>query len=177
MTKLKSGVMVVLAMLVASCSISVSDFMGMTKFVMSRPLVLPKLASGPAWSEEEIECLTLTIYGEARNQPFHGQVAVGAVVVSRSLSPNWPKNLCDVVREKGQFAGYWAALEGGVKEKGAWDSAKRAADFATSGYPYLSEQYRKVFFFTRRKEVSPFHNKMELVGYIMDHAFYSENKK
>lgn len=147
----------------------------MTKMVLTLSLPVPAKKIPPAWSDVEIKCLALTIYGEARNQPFHGQVAVGAVVVSRSLSPDFPKELCEVVKQKKQFAGYWAALEiekAGKIQSDPWKKALEAAAYATDGYIYLSPQYQKVFFFTLKGENSAFHKTLPVIGKIQDHVFY-----
>lgn len=171
--KLKAMILGLLVTGVVACN--GRDVAVVAHSIVTQTVPLPKEpVNAPAWSQEEMKCLTLTIYGEARNQPFHGQVAVGAAVVSRSLSPRWDKNLCSVVQQKGQFVGYWAAVSGGVHEPKAWKMAEEAARYATTGYPYLPPQYRKVFFFTVKGEQSEFHNKLQLVGYIQDHAFFSE---
>lgn len=52
-------------------------------------------------------CLALVAFSEARNQGDDGMAEVMRVVLNRaSDSQNrWPKALCDVVNEPGQFAG------------------------------------------------------------------------
>lgn len=139
---------------------------------------LPLPAETPApspWSEAEIECLARTVYGESRNQPFNGQVAVAAVVVSRSLNPKWPKDLCAVVRQPKQFAGYWATKNPPTGNRSAaWESAFAAARLATEAYGALPESYRSVYYFTVRHERSAFHAKLPLQGYIADHAFFRD---
>ncbi len=166
-------IIISLVLLVAACS--VKDFMVLTNSVMTTSIPVPAKKIPSPWSKEEIRCLALTVYGEARNQPFHGQVAVGAVVVSRSLNPKYPKDLCEVVKQKNQFAGYWAALsisKAGKVQRDPWKVAMAAAAYATDGYGYLPAQYRKVFFFTLKGENSAFHKTLPLIGRIQDHDFY-----
>lgn len=134
-------------------------------YVVELPKQQPK---PPAWSEAEIECLARTIYGESRNQPYHGQVAVGAVVVARSLSPRWPSDLCAVVSQKGQFGGYYTAK---IREHRAWEVALKAAQHATEGFPTLPESYRTSYFF-RNATDSSFDRFAKRKGKIADHFFY-----
>lgn len=176
---------VILMVLVATLAWVAPAQQGMTNMVKAAhaagatvTLELPLPAETPApspWSEAEIDCLARTVYGESRNQPFNGQVAVAAVVVSRSLNPKWPNDLCAVVRQPKQFAGYWVAKNppAGTRSK-AWESAYAAARLATDSYGALPESYRKVYYFTVRHERSAFHAKLPLQGYIADHAFFRD---
>ncbi|MFW6270822.1 MAG: cell wall hydrolase, partial [Bacillota bacterium] len=54
-------------------------------------------------SEKELELLARAIHGEARGEPFKGQVAVGAVIINRVLSSSFPDTIYDVVHQTGQF--------------------------------------------------------------------------
>lgn len=47
-------------------------------------------------------CLALTVFQEARGEPFIGQQAVAQVVLNRARIRDMP--VCDVVLEKGQFS-------------------------------------------------------------------------
>lgn len=55
-------------------------------------------------TEEDIELLARVIYGEARGEPFIGQVAVGAVVINRVLSDYFPDTFREVIYQKRQFS-------------------------------------------------------------------------
>jgi len=54
---------------------------------------------------EELDCLALTIYFEARGEPKIGQLAVGHVVMNRAAHPLFPAAVCDVVRQGGTDGG------------------------------------------------------------------------
>lgn len=129
------------------------------------PLSLPATVSQPIWSDEEMKCLTVMIYGEARNQPFEGQVAVGAVAVNRSLQGSWAPDVCKVVKQKGQFHGYWNAPRStrNVIEAKAWQTAARAAQAAVR----LPGRYQGLYFF----DSGGGGGKVTLA--IKDHRFYS----
>lgn len=48
--------------------------------------------------------LARLINGEARGEPYIGQVAVGAVVMNRVKSPEFPNTIAGVIYQKGQFS-------------------------------------------------------------------------
>jgi N-acetylmuramoyl-L-alanine amidase len=50
-----------------------------------------------------ILCLALTVYIEARSQPIKSQIAVAAVTVNRTRSKGFPKTVCEVVKQPGQY--------------------------------------------------------------------------
>lgn len=60
----------------------------------------------------EMDIMAKIIYSEARGEPYKGQVAVGAVVMNRIQSSQFPDNIRDVVFQKGAFTAvsdgqYW----------------------------------------------------------------------
>ena len=54
----------------------------------------------------EVNCLSDTIYYEARNQSEEGQIAVGEVILSRVKSDKFPNSICKVVHQNKQFSCY-----------------------------------------------------------------------
>ena len=48
---------------------------------------------------DEVNCLALNIYHEARNQPFMGKLAVGYVTLNRVNSDEFPNTICGVVKQ------------------------------------------------------------------------------
>ena len=55
---------------------------------------------------DEIKCLALNIYFEARSEPEAGKHAVGHVVMNRVSSKRFPSTICDVVRQGGEIRHY-----------------------------------------------------------------------
>ena len=51
-----------------------------------------------------IDLLARLINGEARGEPYKGQVAVGAVVMNRVKSSEFPDTISGVIYQKGQFS-------------------------------------------------------------------------
>ncbi|HEY5584445.1 MAG TPA: spore cortex-lytic enzyme [Ruminiclostridium sp.] len=51
----------------------------------------------------DVQILARVINGEARGEPFEGQVAVGAVILNRVKSSRFPKTLAGVIYQPGAF--------------------------------------------------------------------------
>jgi N-acetylmuramoyl-L-alanine amidase len=50
-------------------------------------------------SRDELVCLALNDYWEARSEEIAGRIAVARVVLNRSMDSRFPSNLCDVVKQ------------------------------------------------------------------------------
>ncbi len=77
--------------------------------------------------------LAALIYMEAGNQPYEGQVAVGAVVMNRVNSPAYPNTIAGVIYASGQFT---PAVTGRLEElatNGVQESCRQAARAAMNG--------------------------------------------
>ena len=55
-------------------------------------------------SSEMLDLLAKLINGEARGEPYKGQVAVGAVVMNRVKDDEFPDTISGVIYQKGQFS-------------------------------------------------------------------------
>ena len=51
----------------------------------------------------DIHLLARAINGEARGEPYEGQVDVGAVILNRVESPNFPNTIAGVIYQPGAF--------------------------------------------------------------------------
>lgn len=87
-----------------------------------------------------ITCLAMAVYYEARGEPVVAQLAVAEVVVNRVVSPVFPNNVCDVVKEdRGprrwdcQFSFWCDGKPERPKEIEAWSTARDIAEMALSG--------------------------------------------
>ena len=58
----------------------------------------------PDTASDELRCLAVTIYHEAKGEPLAGQLAVANVVINRTTSGRFPKTICSVVMQPGQFS-------------------------------------------------------------------------
>ncbi len=85
--------------------------------------------------EADQRLLAALIFCEAGNQPYEGQVAVGAVVINRVLSSVFPNTVSGVIYQSRQFEPVSTGrLALALAENRATDSCYRAADEAMSGY-------------------------------------------
>lgn len=55
-------------------------------------------------SDRELTCLATGIYYEAKSEPLAGQLAVADVILNRTTSGRFPKSVCSVIAQPGQFA-------------------------------------------------------------------------
>jgi spore germination cell wall hydrolase CwlJ-like protein len=53
--------------------------------------------------DSELECMAKVVHHEAANQSLQGQLAVAQVILNRVRSPLFPKTICGVVNQPGQF--------------------------------------------------------------------------
>jgi len=56
------------------------------------------------FSMEDVQCLALNIYYEARGEPLAGQKAVAHVTLNRLADGRFRDTLCGVVKQPGQFS-------------------------------------------------------------------------
>ena len=79
-------------------------------------------------STDMANLLARLIYAEARGENYTGQVAVGAVVLNRVESSQFPKTIAGVIYQKGQFS---SVTDGQInlsvpKDSSAYKAAKEA---------------------------------------------------
>lgn len=74
--------------------------------------------------------LAQAVHGEARGEPYKGQVAVAAVVLNRVKSPDFPNSIAGVVYQKGAFT----AVEDGQINLTPNESSMNAARDAMNGW-------------------------------------------
>ena len=92
----------------------------------------------PAAPVDEIRCLALNIYFEARSEPEAAKLAVGHVVMNRVNSGRFPSTVCDVVQQGGelpryrcQFSWWCDGRSDKPRNKREW---QKSADHASSVY-------------------------------------------
>lgn len=59
--------------------------------------------AAPNLSQNDINLMARAVYGEARGEPYIGQVAVAAVILNRLESPSFPNTVSGVLFEPGAF--------------------------------------------------------------------------
>ena len=135
---------------------------------------------------DEINCMALNLYFEARGQSTEGQIAVGLVTINRVLSKKYPNSICDVVwqqnkNRKGklvaQFSWTLDGLHDNPQESKAWEESKMIAEsmlaegslFNMSDLTNGSTHYHAYY-------VTPFWSKhLTLTIVVGDHLFYTNS--
>lgn len=74
---------------------------GGTKQTAKRKPSATNIPSG--FSQNDIQLMANAVYGEARGEPYIGQVAVAAVILNRLESPSFPNTVAGVIFEPGAF--------------------------------------------------------------------------
>lgn len=86
--------------------------------------------SASLYRESELSLLARLVSGEARGEPYIGQVAVAAVVLNRVRSNDFPDTVSGVIFQPGAFDAVWD----GQFDMTPTDSAVRAARDAMNGW-------------------------------------------
>jgi spore germination cell wall hydrolase CwlJ-like protein len=58
----------------------------------------------PGEIDSELACLAGAVYFESKGEPLSGQLAVADVILNRTTSGRFPKSICGVVKQPGQFS-------------------------------------------------------------------------
>lgn len=82
-------------------------------------------STGAGPNSGDVYLLARVINGEARGEPYIGQVAVGAVILNRVNHPSFPKTLAGVIYQPGAFT---AILDGQIHAEMEPDSLRAARD-------------------------------------------------
>lgn len=97
----------------------------------NRSTSTPSRSSLPLpYSQQDIHILACVVHGEARGEPFEGQVAVAAVVLNRVESQNFGNSVKEVIFEPGAFT----AVDDGQFYLQPDSNAYRAVEAALRGW-------------------------------------------
>ncbi|MNJ50636.1 Spore cortex-lytic enzyme precursor [compost metagenome] len=81
-------------------------------------------------SENDLKIMANAVYGEARGEPFEGQVAVAAVILNRVKSASFPNSASGVIFQPGAFT---AVADGQIYLEPN-ESARKAVQQALNGW-------------------------------------------
>jgi N-acetylmuramoyl-L-alanine amidase len=116
-------------------------------------------------SQVDIDLMARVIHGEARGEPFIGQVAVGAVIINRVLSSYFPNTFYQVIHQKGQFSavanGQYRLAPNRTAYQAAYEALKGTDPTMGSMYYYNPRTASNQWWFERRR----------LMVTIGDHVF------
>ncbi len=91
-------------------------------------------------TSNDLNLLARIIYGEARGEPYTGQVAVGAVVMNRVKNSSFPNTIAGVIYQSGAFD----AVKDGQFNLTPNDTARKAAQDAYNGW---DPSYGAIYYF------------------------------
>ena len=97
-------------------------------------------SSSSSSNSSDVNLLARIIYGEARGEPYSGQVAVGAVVLNRVKSNSFPNTISGVIYQSGAFD----AVRDGQINLSPDSTAKKAAQDALNGW---DPSYGAIYYF------------------------------
>lgn len=86
-------------------------------------------AQSVAADDGELRCLAAGVYFESKGEPLAGQLAVAQTILNRTRSGRFPKSVCSVLTQRGQFS----FVRGGQVPSGsgrAWSTAIAVAKVA-----------------------------------------------
>ncbi|MEI3610806.1 spore cortex-lytic enzyme [Pseudogracilibacillus sp. SO30301A] len=100
------------------------------------------------FSQNDIKLMANAVYGEARGEPYEGQVAVAAVILNRVNSPTFPNTISGVIFEPRAFT----AVADGQIYLTPNDTARRAVLDAINGWDPTSNA---TYYFNPETATSP----------------------
>lgn len=120
---------------------------------------------------QQIECMAKNIYYEAATEPFEGKLAVAQVTMNRTQSPQFPKTVCEVVYQKGQFSWVTEKVKG-ITNKYAWEECMIVARKALTEHKLHDTIYKTKSMYYHNTSVNP-PWKLKYVAKIGNHLFYT----
>ena len=121
-------------------------------------------SSSSSPNEANIELLARVINGEARGEPYEGQVAVGAVVLNRVDHPSFPNSISGVVYQKGAFT----AVDDGQINAEMYASSHRAARDALNGWDPTGGA---IYYYNPKTATNQWIRTREVICTIGEHVF------
>jgi len=85
------------------------------------------------YDEEQIRCLALNVYHEARGESITGQRAVAHVTINRANHEYFPNSVCSVVWQKSQFSWTIDGKSDRARNRSAYDLAYEIATLVYTG--------------------------------------------
>ena len=97
-------------------------------------------SSSTSANSSDLNLLSRLVYGEARGEPYEGQVAVAAVVLNRVKNSSFPNTVAGVIYQKGAFD----VVSDGQINLTPNSTAKKAAQDAMNGW---DPSYGAIYYF------------------------------
>jgi len=148
---------------------------GLTPDGIAGPATLAKIGlptSGSGGSstsstyESNVNLLARIINGEARGEPYTGQVAVGAVVLNRVKHPSFPNTIAGVIYQPGAFT----AVSDGQINAALVETCVRAARDALNGW---DPTYGAIYYYNPKTATNKWIRSRPILITIGKHVFCS----
>lgn len=122
----------------------------------------------PEKVSEDLACMAAAVYFEAKGEPLSGQLAVADVILNRSKSGRFPKTVCSVVMQPGQFSFVREGRLPAISANKQYRTAVAVARVALAD-AWDSPASDAMYFHARR--VSPGWHRVQVAA-IGNHVFY-----
>lgn len=120
------------------------------------------------FSRQDVFWLARAIYAEARGEPFAGQVAVGAVILNRVRSGEFPDSVTEVILQQGQGTYQFSPVQDGSIKLEPDELALQAAVQAICGWDPTGGA---LFFYNPRTATDDWIRTLPVVARIGNHVF------
>ena len=111
-----------------------------TKTLQAMGINTSSSSSSTSVNSSNLNLLARLVYGEARGEPYTGQVAVAAVVLNRVNNSNFPNTIAGVIYQSGAFT----AVSDGQINLSPNSTATKAAQDALNGW---DPSYGAIYYF------------------------------
>jgi len=115
-------------------------------------------------NSNDLNLLSHAVYGEARGEPFEGQVAVAAVLITRLKDPRFPKSIAGIIYQPGAFS----SVNDGQINLSPSANAIKAARMAMNGWDPVPGA---IYFFAPSKTKNRFIWSRPQIKQIGNHIF------
>ncbi len=152
------------------------------RFLVSLVFLTGSVAAMADEYQNEVRCLAMNIYHEARGEPIEGQLAVALVTMNRVRHERYPNTVCRVVWQPGQFSWTRDGRSDRPTDTKAWRRARDIAAFIYKRY----EQFHKttngaldvtngaLYYFAPKKVNPHWARYKEITREIGSHVFLKE---
>jgi spore germination cell wall hydrolase CwlJ-like protein len=127
-----------------------------------------------AEARTQVDCLAENIYYEAGYEPRDGKIAVAMVTLNRVQDPQFPKDICSVVKQKTkstcQFT--WFCENKTLQNNSAYSQAQDIALLVYANYEKMQDMTQGALFY-HADYVNP-RWKLERTVVIGRHIFYKQ---
>ncbi len=125
-------------------------------------------AQTAAADDRELRCLASGVYFESNGEPLAGQLAVAQTILNRAKSGRFPKSICSVLTQPGQFSFVRGGSVPSAEGRRGWNTAVAVAKVASRD---LWDAVAPKALFFHARHVSPGW-RMARVAAVGNHVFY-----